>query len=226
MLGLMMVLSARSVLLALALAALAASASPASAHPGNVRRSDCTHVDRSTGERHAHPGRRYCDAGSRPPRPAAPTGGGYDRSAFRFDGASAEDARLRELGLSPGRTFLSFYTCTPFTVESRRRGRLAADTDVDHVVSLREAHDSGLRPADRVRFAADGRNHRLATPSANRSKGARDAARWTPRFNAKARARIVLNVKAAYGLSIDPAERAALEAALAGPDAPCPRRSP
>lgn len=37
-------------------------APPADAHPGSVRRSGCTHVDRSTGERHAHPGRRYCDA--------------------------------------------------------------------------------------------------------------------------------------------------------------------
>lgn len=30
------------------------------AHPGNVRRSDCTHVDRRTGERHRHTGRPYC----------------------------------------------------------------------------------------------------------------------------------------------------------------------
>ena len=30
------------------------------AHPGNVRASDCTHVDRRTGERHRHTGRPYC----------------------------------------------------------------------------------------------------------------------------------------------------------------------
>lgn len=30
------------------------------AHPGNVRRSDCTHVDRKTGQRHKHTGRPYC----------------------------------------------------------------------------------------------------------------------------------------------------------------------
>ena len=30
-------------------------------HSGNVRRSDCTHVDRKTGNRHRHTGRPYCD---------------------------------------------------------------------------------------------------------------------------------------------------------------------
>ena len=30
------------------------------AHPGNVIKSDCTHVDRRTGERHRHTGRPYC----------------------------------------------------------------------------------------------------------------------------------------------------------------------
>ena len=30
------------------------------AHSGNVRRSDCTHVDRKTGQRHRHTGRPYC----------------------------------------------------------------------------------------------------------------------------------------------------------------------
>ena len=33
------------------------------AHPGNVRRSDCTHVDRATGERHRHTGKPYCQNG-------------------------------------------------------------------------------------------------------------------------------------------------------------------
>lgn len=32
-------------------------------HPGNVRRSDCTHVDRKTGNRHRHTGRPYCNQG-------------------------------------------------------------------------------------------------------------------------------------------------------------------
>lgn len=30
------------------------------AHPGNVRRSDCTHRVSATGERHRHTGRPYC----------------------------------------------------------------------------------------------------------------------------------------------------------------------
>lgn len=211
-------LSAAFVLVSL----ITALPSPAAAHPGAVRASDCTHVDRRTGERHAHPGRRYCDDGSAARAGGSASSGGYDRSAFRFDGATAEDARLRALGLAPGRTFPGFYTCRPFVVEARRGGRLSAGTDVDHVVSLREAHDSGLRAADRRRFAADPRNHRLAHPSANSSKGARDAAGWTPRFNARARARIVLAVKRAYGLSVDPAERAALDRDLRSGSGPCP----
>lgn len=31
------------------------------AHPGNVRRSDCTHRVSATGERHRHTGRPYCN---------------------------------------------------------------------------------------------------------------------------------------------------------------------
>jgi hypothetical protein len=33
------------------------------AHSGNVRRSDCTHVESATGERHRHTGRPYCPTG-------------------------------------------------------------------------------------------------------------------------------------------------------------------
>ena len=43
-----------AMLLAVGLAAVA------EAHPGNVRRSDCTHRVSSTGERHRHTGRPYC----------------------------------------------------------------------------------------------------------------------------------------------------------------------
>ena len=43
-------------------AALALTA-VAKAHSGNVRRSDCTHVERATGERHRHTGRPYCTTG-------------------------------------------------------------------------------------------------------------------------------------------------------------------
>lgn len=37
--------------------------SSADSHPGNVRRSDCTHQVRGTNERHRHTGRPYCPSG-------------------------------------------------------------------------------------------------------------------------------------------------------------------
>ena len=39
---------------------LVLAGSPADSHPGNVRRSDCTHQVRGTDERHRHTGRPYC----------------------------------------------------------------------------------------------------------------------------------------------------------------------
>ena len=42
---------------------LVLSGSSADSHPGNVRRSDCTHQVRGTNERHRHTGRPYCPSG-------------------------------------------------------------------------------------------------------------------------------------------------------------------
>ena len=96
-------------------------------------------------------------------------------------------------------------------------------TDIEHIVSLSEAHDSGLCAADppiRQRFATDLRNLTLAAPAVNRcARGAKcgyDAAAWLPPMNRCWFAARVVAVKRKYGLTVDRREAAALKAVLAG----------
>ena len=94
------------------------------------------------------------------------------------------------------------------------------DTDIEHLVATSEAHDSGLcaaDPATRRRFARDLRNLTLASPRVNRhQKGGKDAGEWLPDRNKCWFAARVVEVKLAYGLSVDPREAAALERVLRG----------
>ena len=92
------------------------------------------------------------------------------------------------------------------------------DSEVDHIVALREAHDSGLCEADRAlrhQFAHDLGNLTLASPRVNRQKGARDAAAWLPEVNQCWFAETVIRIKLKYGLTVDRQEVRALAAALA-----------
>ena len=92
------------------------------------------------------------------------------------------------------------------------------DTDIEHLVATSEAHDSGLCAADaatRKRFARDLRNVTLAAPRVNRhQKGGKDAGEWLPDQNKCWFAARVVEVKLAYGLSVDRREAAALERVL------------
>lgn len=127
----------------------------------------------------------------------------YDRGDYAYPG-SVEAGVVASLG-----DVLGPYTCTRFG--SR------ADTEVEHVVALSEAHDSGLCAADRETkrsFARDLANLTLAAPSVNRAKGGRDAAEWLPERNRCWFANRVVDVRRAYGLTIDRGEADALEAVL------------
>lgn len=92
----------------------------------------------------------------------------------------------------------------------------ASALDVDHMVPLAEAWDSGARrwtAAKRQAFANDLTEKRTliaVTASTNRSKSDRDPAEWLP-ANAKCRylAQWVV-VKYRWGLSVDPVEKEAL----------------
>ena len=98
--------------------------------------------------------------------------------------------------------------------------RSTKQTDIEHIVATKEAHDSGLCRADqatRKRFARDLRNLTLASPRVNRhQKGGKDAGEWLPDRNKCWFAARVVEVKLAYGLSVDRREAAALERVLRG----------
>ena len=93
------------------------------------------------------------------------------------------------------------------------------ETDIEHIISMSEAHDSGLCAQDRAtraRFAKDIRNLTLASPGVNRhQKGGKDAAEWLPELNRCWFAARVVEVRRAYGLTIDLREANALERILA-----------
>ncbi|MDE0023087.1 MAG: hypothetical protein OXP69_01605 [Spirochaetaceae bacterium] len=82
---------------------------------------------------------------------------------------------------------------------------------------MAEAHDSGIADDRRPAFASDLDNLTIADPTVNRSqKSAHDAAEWMPTHHRVWFAERVIQVKIDYGLTVDPAERDALEALLAG----------
>ena len=96
------------------------------------------------------------------------------------------------------------------------------DTDIEHIIAMSEAHDSGLCAADRatrMRFASDLRNLTLASAHVNRQqKRDKDAADWMPQMNRCWFASQVVEVRRAYGLTIDAREAAALEQVLSNCD--------
>lgn len=98
----------------------------------------------------------------------------------------------------------------------------ARSTDIEHIVAVSEAHDSGLCAADRTvrhRFASDLLNLTLATPDVNRCGGAgkcaHDAAKWLPAMNKCWFVSRVIAVKFKYSLTVDRDEAIALQRVLA-----------
>ena len=104
------------------------------------------------------------------------------------------------------------YTCTVIGGDLTR-------VDVEHIVALAEAHDSGLSPAQMLAFSGDPLNLTVAAPRENRVvKSDKDAAGYLPPRNRCWFAGRVLAVKARWGLAVDAAEASALAGALAGCD--------
>jgi hypothetical protein len=96
---------------------------------------------------------------------------------------------------------------------------------IDHVVPLAEMWRSGAAtwaPAQRLTAANDLRNLVAVSGKVNQSKGDKTPDEWMPpnAGYACSYGRIYVTVKAAYGLSVAPAERSALENALTTCDAP------
>ncbi len=136
---------------------------------------------------------------------------GYNRDAFGSAYSSLEDEIVAGLPKSRGRVYTP-YSCKLFDI----RPDGTAATDIEHIVALAEAYDSGLRESQFRAFAGDLVNLTIADPSVNRhQKSDRDGAEWRPTRNAAWFASQVLAVKQKYNLSVDPAERDALALMLA-----------
>lgn len=91
------------------------------------------------------------------------------------------------------------------------------DVDIEHLVAIKEAHDSGLCAADsetKILFANDLENIVLASPTLNSTKSDHDAAGWLPDNQRCWFAAQVIRVKLKYKLSIDSDEKLALEEIL------------
>ncbi len=129
----------------------------------------------------------------------------YDRDDYRYP-PTVEQNIVTAMG---GRIY-SPYTATHFASTH--------DTDIEHIVALSEAHDSGACAWDGIRrraFARDLDNLTLASPAVNRNiKRAKDAAEWLPANNRCWYANRVAEVKHKYALTVDPAEAAALKTVL------------
>lgn len=102
-----------------------------------------------------------------------------------------------------------------------RRGPAADEVQVDHVVALANAWQSGASqwtPGQRGRFANDTGGLLAVAGSLNQRKGAGDAATWLPpnkAFRCQYAALQVV-IKHRWGLWVTPQERAALQRVLAG----------
>ena len=130
----------------------------------------------------------------------------YDRNQDYHYPQSIEREIVHRLGAVYGP-----YTGTCFSSTS--------ETDIEHMVATSEAHDSGLCATDRAtraRFATDLRNLTLASPGVNRHrKSGKDAGEWLPERNRCWFAARIVEVRRAYGLTIDQREAQALERVLA-----------
>jgi hypothetical protein len=115
------------------------------------------------------------------------------------------------------------------TIDFRRGASTSTAVQIDHVVALSEAWQTGaqqLSQTQRERLANDPINLFAVDGPTNEAKGDGDAATWLPP-NKAFRCTYVAHqvaVKAAYHLWVTTAEKAAIQRVLATcPDAPAPR---
>lgn len=115
--------------------------------------------------------------------------------------------------LSGGRWY-SYYDRVSWTNTS--------DVDIDHMVPLAEAWDSGARSwttATRQAYANDLGDYRSlvgVTDNVNQSKGDRDVAEWLPQYDRCRYLREFVAVKLRWRLSVDSAEKSAMSSLGSG----------
>lgn len=151
---------------------------------------------------------------------------GYDRTLFPHwrdaDGDcqnTRQEVLLAESTTSP--TYTSSSRCSVATGRwtgyyDRATWTVASDVDIDHVVPLAEAWDSGARTwttARRTLYAndlGDSRSLMAVTDNVNQAKGDQDPSTWLPTYD---KCRYVLEwtaVKLRWGLTVDSAEKSRL----------------
>lgn len=160
--------------------------------------------------------------------PVSPeTRAGYDRAKFRHwvdadgDCRDSRDEVLAQESQVPVRgcdiqqgLWVSYY--------DGATTRASTGFDIDHLVPLAEAWDSGARrwgSATRERFANDLRDPRslvAVTASSNRSKSDRDPAEWMPPLGRCRYIRQWVAVKIRWSLQVDRAEKRALRRQASG----------
>ena len=115
--------------------------------------------------------------------------------------------------LSGGRWF-SYYDRVSWTNTS--------DVDIDHMVPLAEAWDSGARlwtTAQRQAYANDLGDYRTlvgVTDTVNQAKGDKDLAEWQPTYDKCRYLREYVAVKIRWRLSVNSAEKTAMQSLAAG----------
>ena len=123
----------------------------------------------------------------------------YNREDYQYDLSIERDIIEKNLGNK---------LYSPYT---RKYYKSAKDLDIDHIVSQREAHDSGLcsrSKATRKQYGSDLLNLTLTPPEVNRcyrknSKCGKDVSEWMPEHNKCWFIKQGLEVRRNYDLSID-----------------------
>ncbi|GAA4166403.1 hypothetical protein GCM10022286_31010 [Gryllotalpicola daejeonensis] len=105
------------------------------------------------------------------------------------------------------------------TIAFQRGEKTSALVQIDHVVALGDAWQTGAQAwtqQKREEFANDPGNLLAVDEHSNESKGDKDAAAWLPALASYRCAYVArqVSVKAAYGLWVEPAEKAAMVSVL------------
>ncbi len=164
----------------------------------------------------------------------AENGAGYSRTSFggwRDANGDCQNTRAEVL-IAESRVAVTYASSSRCTVKAGRwhswydgkTWTLASDVDIDDVVALKEAWDSGARfwsSTERARFHNDlGYAWTLdaVTDNVNSSKGDSDPAQWLPPLTSArcAYATHWVAIKYRWRLSVDSAEKARLAAVLSG----------
>ncbi|MDH6433962.1 hypothetical protein M2158_002439 [Streptomyces sp. SAI-144] len=153
---------------------------------------------------------------------------GYDRDLFPHWITQSGTCNTREVVLKrDGTNVVQDSACAAtsgswYSVYDGATWTVASDLDIDHLVPLAEAWDSGASgwtTARRQAFANDLTRPQLiaVTDNVNQAKGDQDPATWMPSVTSYrcTYVRAWVQVKYYYGLSVDSAEKSALTSYLA-----------